>query len=577
MSQRTAVLVAAILGSAIVFLDATIVNVALESIGRQLPATFVGRFEGLTYVNSAYFAVLAALLVLAGAICDYYGRRRTFRIGLIGFGAASVACGLAPTMEILIGARVLQGAFGAILVPGSLAIITAFFDGEERGRAIGMWAAGTSATSIIGPLLGGILVMGLTWRLAFLINVPLVLLALWATIRVPESRDTEASGNFDWLGAAVIAIGVGGLAFGATRGQEQSWQDPLAWAVLIIGLVATIAIPILMLTRPHPLVPPHLFRSRNFTVVNLSTFVIYGALYVSFAFEGLFWQGTLGYTPLAAGAVGLPVAIFLTFLSTPAGQLAARIGPRIFMTVGPLLMAGGLLWLARVPYDSTAWSADLADPSTLVPPLASIVDIVLPLAVFGIGISLLVAPLTTALMSSIPSRNAGLGSAINNAVSRAGSPLVSALLFIAITATFYPTLAGLAPGVDVDDPAVREQVQPLASVPDAVDPEVADAARQASTDAFRLAMIVSAGLLLAGAAINGLGIRNPGRAELEAAAEVPAASGGWVRTPAGTTGGARCGTSRRPARWRPAGARGRGRRRQAGGTRRRPGRPPRCR
>ena len=157
MSQRTAVLTAAILGSAIVFLDATIVNVALETIGRELPATFVGRLEGLTYVNSAYFAVLAALLILAGAISDYYGRRRTFRIGLIGFGAASVACGLAPTMEVLIVARILQGAFGAILVPGSLAIITAFFDGEERGRAIGLWAAGTSATSIIGPLLGGIL------------------------------------------------------------------------------------------------------------------------------------------------------------------------------------------------------------------------------------------------------------------------------------------------------------------------------------------------------------------------------------------------------------------------------------
>ena len=509
MSQRTAVLIAAILGSAIVFLDATIVNVALETIGRELPATFVARLEGLTYVNSAYFAVLAALLILAGAISDYYGRRRVFRIGLIGFGAASVACGLAPTMEVLIVARILQGAFGAILVPGSLAIITAAFEGEERGRAIGLWAAGTSATSIIGPLVGGVLVQGLTWRLAFLINVPLVLLALWATTRVPESRDTEATGDFDWLGAAVIAVGVGGLAFGATRGQEQNWQDPIAWAALVIGFVAIVAVPILMLTRPRPLVPPSLFKSRNFTVVNLSTFVIYGALYVSFTFEGLFFQGTLGYTPVAAGAVGLPIAILLTFLSTPAGRLSARIGPRVFMTVGPLIMAAGLLWLARVPPDSTAWTADLADPSTLVPPVATFVDVVLPLVVFGLGIALLVAPLTTALMSSVPVRNAGLGSAINNAVSRAGSPLVSALLFIAITATFYPSLASLVPGVDVDDPALREQVQPLTSVPEDVDPEIADAATQASTDAFRLAMIVSAGLLLAGAAINGFGIRNP--------------------------------------------------------------------
>ncbi len=525
MSQRTAILIAAILGSAIVFLDATIVNVALETIGRELPVTFVARLEGLTYVNSAYFAVLAALLILAGAISDYYGRRRTFRVGLVGFGAASVICGVAPTMEVLILARILQGAFGAILVPGSLSIITAAFDGEERGRAIGMWAAGTSATSIIGPLLGGILVQGLTWRLAFLINVPLVLLALWATTRVPESRDTEASGNFDWLGAAVIAVGVGGLAFGATRGQEQNWQDPIAWAALVIGLVAIVAVPILMLTRPRPLIPPGLFRSRNFTVVNLSTFVIYGALYVSFAFEGLFFQGTLGYTPLAAGAVGLPIALLLTFLSTPAGQLSARIGPRIFMTVGPLVMAAGLLWLARVPPDSTAWVADPSNPATLVPPVATIVDVILPLFLFGLGIALLVAPLTTALMSSVPVRNAGLGSAINNAVSRAGSPLVSALLFIAITATFYPSLASLVPGVDVDDPALREQVQPLTSVPEEVDPEIADAATQASTDAFRLAMIVSAGLLLVGAAINGFGIRNPSSRELEGVAEPSATPG----------------------------------------------------
>ena len=525
MSQRTAVLMAAILGSAIVFLDATIVNVALETIGRELPVTFVGRLEGLTYVNSAYFAVLAALLILAGAISDYYGRRRTFRIGLIGFGIASVACGLAPTMEVLIVARILQGAFGAILVPGSLAIITAYFDGEERGRAIGLWAAGTSATSIIGPLLGGILVQGLTWRLAFLINVPLVLLALWATTRVPESRDESATGDFDWLGAAVIAVAVGGLSFGATRGQEKNWQDPVAWVALIVGVAAAVAIPVLMLKRPRPLIPPSLFRSRNFSVVNLSTFVIYGALYVSFAFEGLFWQGTLGYSPLAAGAVGLPIALFLTFLSTPAGQLSARIGPRIFMTAGPLIMAAGLLWLARIPHDSTAWAADLGQPSTLVPPAPTILDVVLPVIVFGLGISLLVAPLTTALMSSIPVNNAGLGSAINNAVSRAGSPLVSAVLFIAITATFYPSLAGLVPGVDVDDPALREQVQPLTSVPDDVDPEIAAAAREASADAFQLAMIVSAGLLLAGAAINGFGIRNPSRRELEAASEAPAATG----------------------------------------------------
>jgi EmrB/QacA subfamily drug resistance transporter len=516
VSQRVAILVATILGSAIVFLDGTIVNVALESIGAELPTTVVARLEGLTYVNSAYFTVLSALLILAGALNDYYGRRRMFQIGLVGFGIASVACGLAPTMEILIGARIVQAAFGAVLVPASLSIITAAFDGEARGRAIGLWASGTSATVVIGPVVGGLLVQAVSWRAAFLINVPLIAIALWASRSMPESRNDEATGRFDWLGAAVIAIGVGGLAFGATRGQELHWQDPVAWVALGIGAVATLAIPVLMLTRRNPLVPPDMFASRNFTVVNLSTFVIYGALYVTFTFQSVFLQGTLGYSPVAAGAVGVPVALLLTFLSTPAGQLSARFGPRLFMTIGPLVMAAGLLWLARIPANSTPWRAGLPDSTSLVPPVAVTVDVLPALILFGLGISMVVAPLTTALMSSVPVQKAGLGSAINNAVSRVGSPLIGAVLFIAITATFYPTLSGLVPGLDVDDPEVRERIQPLTSTPDDTDPALADAVRQASTDAFHLSMLVSAGLLVAGAAMNAVGIRNPSREAPEA-------------------------------------------------------------
>jgi len=522
VSQRTGVLVATILGSAIVFLDGTIVNVAVETIGRELPSTFVGRVEGLTYVNSGYLAVLSALLILAGGVSDYYGRRRMFRIGLAGFGAASVACGLAPTMELLIVARLVQGAFGALLVPGSLSIITATFAGEERGRAIGLWAAGTSATMILGPFLGGFLVQSVSWRAAFLINVPLVLVALWATTAVLESRDQEADGRFDWLGAAVIAIGVGGLAFGATRGAERNWQDTLAFVALGVGAVATVAFPILMRVRPNPLVPLSLWQSRNFTVVNVATFVIYGALYVTLIFQSLYLQGTLGYTPVAAGAIGLPVGLLLTFLSTPAGQLAARFGPRFFMTVGPILMALGLLWLARIPAESDPWLADLTAPATLVPPIDTLIDVLLAMVVFGLGISLLVAPLTTALMSSIPVRRAGLGSAINNAISRVGAPLVSAVLFIAITASFYPLLAERVPGLTPEEARAAE-IQPLASVPDGTEAEIEVAAREASTDAFHLAMLVSAALLLVGAAVSAVGIRNPSTGELEAASGAPPA------------------------------------------------------
>jgi EmrB/QacA subfamily drug resistance transporter len=507
VSQRNRVLVATILGSSIVFLDSTIVNVALETIGRELPATFVGRLEGLTYVSSAYFAILSALLILAGALNDHYGRARMFRLGLIGFGAASVACGVAPTLEILILARIVQGAFGALLIPGSLSILTAAFEGEERGRAIGLWTAGTSATLIAGPLIGGALVQMVNWNAAFLVNVPLVLLALWPAAAIEESRDENAQASFDWLGAAVIAIGVGGLAFGATRGQQQAWQDPVAWAALIVGAIAIAAVPILMLKRENPLIPPSLFASRDFTVINLATLLIYGALYVSFAAEGLFFQGTLRYSPVAAGVAGMPIAILLTFLSTPAGRFSARIGPRPFMTAGPLIMAGGLLWLAIVPNDTAAWTADPSDLASFIPPLDAIVDVMLPLTLFGIGISLVVAPLTTTLMGSVPVRNAGLASAINNAISRVGQPLVWALLFIAMTASFYPTLAELVPGLDVNDPALREAVQPLASIHGDVADAVASAAREASITSFRLAMIVSAGLLVVGAAISAIGLR----------------------------------------------------------------------
>ena len=506
MSTRTGTLLATILGSSIVFLDGLVVVVALEVIGRELPATFVARLEGLTYVTSGYLAVLAALLVLAGALNDYYGRRRMFRVGLIGFGAASVLCGLAWNMEVLILARLVQGAFGALLVPGSLSIITASFSGEERGRALGLWTAGTSATTVLGPLLGGVLVQSLTWRAVFLINVPLVLIALWATTAVQESRDERAEGRFDWLGAGVIAVAVGGLSFGATRGQQSGWQDATAFVALGIGAVALVAAPVLMLTRRNPLVPPALFRSRNFTVVNLSTFVIYGALYVSLAFQPLFLQGTLLYTPTAAGAVGLPIGLMLTFLSTPAGQLAARYGPRLFMTLGPAIMTAGLLWLARIPSDSEGWALDVARPETFVPSSGYLIDVLPGLLVFGLGISMLVAPLVTALMSSVPVERAGLGSAINNAVSRVGAPLISAALFIAITATFYPSLATRVEGVDVDDREFRREVQPLLRPGEEVDPAIAQAATEASTDAFHLAMLVSAAMMAAGAVINGLGI-----------------------------------------------------------------------
>jgi EmrB/QacA subfamily drug resistance transporter len=501
-------MVAAVLGSSIVFLDATIVNTALPKIGEELPATLVSTLEGQTYVVSGYLATLAALLVLAGALADYYGRRRMFAIGLVGFGVTSVLCGLAPNLESLALFRVLQGAAGALLVPGSLAIITATFDGPARARAFGIWASATSATGLIGPLVTGVII-GISWRIAFLLNVPLIAIALWATVRhMRESRDDSATGSFDWLGALVAVLAVGGLSFGAIRGQDQQWRDPLAFAALAIGAVATVAFPFLMAFRPHPLVPLALFRSRVFSIINLSTLLIYGALYVSFYFQSLFLQGVLGYTPLAVGLIGLPTGIMLTLLSTRVGSIAGRIGSRRFLTVGPLLMTLGVLWWARIPATSEPWLADAASPSTLIPPPSVFIDVLPAVLLYGLGLSFVVAPLTSTLMSSVPVRNSGLASAINNAISRVGQPIIAAVIFIVVSGTFYATLAAEVPGLDATSPELRRSVQPLNPPASGTPPEVAAAAHDASTDAFRIAALVSAALLASGGLVNYLGLRD---------------------------------------------------------------------
>ena len=501
-------MLAAVLGSSMVFLDGTVVNLALPRIGEELPASVVSTLEGQTYVVSGYLATLAALLVLAGALADYHGRRKIFTIGLIGFGAASVLCGLAPSLELLTLFRILQGAAGALLVPCSLAIITALFEGEARARAFGIWAAATSATSLIGPVVGGLLVDGVSWRAAFLINIPLVLLAVYATRRyMPETRDENASGSFDWLGAAVAVVAVGGIAFGTIRGQDRQWADPLAWGALGIGIVALIAFPFLMARRPNPLVPLSLFRRRRFATINISTLLIYGALYTIFAFQGLFLQGVIGYSATAAGVIALPTGILLTVLSARVGGLAGRYGPRWFLVAGPVIMAAGLLWLARVPATSEPWKLAIGDPSTFAPPTSTLVDILPYILLFGIGISLVVAPLTSTLMSSVPVRNAGLASALNNAISRIGQPLLTALIFVVVSGSFYAALGSAVPGLDPGDPAVRAQVQPMNPPAAGTPPAVASAAQSASVDALHLAAVVCASLLVAGAVANGIGLR----------------------------------------------------------------------
>ena len=508
-------LIAAILGSGIVFLDSTVVNVALPKIGRELPSSLFGVLEGQSYVYNGYLLTVSALLILAGALNDFFGRKRMFTLGLVGFLVTSLLCGLAPNMELLILFRILQGVAGALLVPGSLALLTVTFSGEAQGRAFGLWAAASAATTILGPFVGGSLVDSISWRAAFLINV-LLLIAIWATVRyIEESRAEGASGRFDWLGAFVVAVAVGGLSFGAIYGQQREWKDPIGFVLLGAGALATIALPFLMIRRADPLIPPELFRSRNFTVTNISTFLIYGALYVVGYFLTLFVQGTIGFSAAAAGLGFVPAGLFLVFFSARFGALAGKYGPRLFMAVGPAIMTLGILWYARIPATTARWLFTFADPGTYLPPASFLVDILPGALLFGLGLSILVAPLTTALMTSVPSRNSGVASAINNAISRVGPQLAGAVIFIAITTSFYAGLHDRVPQLDPNDPFVRKNYAPLnvpwptenQSVPQARIREL-EAQRDASADAFHLAMLIAAGLLAAGAVVNALGIQN---------------------------------------------------------------------
>lgn len=496
-------MLAVILGSGIVFLDTNIINVALPRIGLELPRIFLGRLEGQSYVHNAYLLALSALLVIAGAINDRYGRRKMFSLGLAGFGLTSILCAVAWNMEALVVFRILQGISGAVLVPGSLSLIRSSFHGELQGRAFGLWAGASGAITILGPVLGGFLVDSVSWRAAFLINVPWVVLAVFATRRyLAESRDPESSESLDWVGAAVVILSIGGLSLGAIRGQETQWKEVSAFIALGVGAAATIAFPWLMRRSKNALVPLHLFSSRNFTITNVSTFLIYGALYVSFFFITLFLQGTLSYTATGSGVALLPSTLFLTFLSTRFGRMAAESGPRKFMIWGPVVMALGFIYLARVPASSAAWELRAGDPGSWVPTISYLVDILPGVAAFGLGLAIMVAPLTMAFMTSVPERHSGVASAVNNAISRVGPQLAGAAIFVVISASFYSGIEKRVGGLDAGSSRFRQMVSPLNPIDGVSTPSLERAVKEESTEAFRIAMLVSAGLMVAGAAVN---------------------------------------------------------------------------
>ena len=454
LASRTGRLVvtAAVLGSAMVMLDGTVVNVALVRIGADLGASMAD----LQWITNGYLLALASLILLGGSLGDRYGRRRVFVIGVVWFTVASVACGLAQSPGQLIAARVLQGVGGALLTPGSLALIQASFRRDDRATAIGAWSGLGGVAAAIGPFVGGWLVEYASWRWAFLLNVPLGIATVWvAQVAVPESRDEAASHHFDAAGALLATSALGLTTFALI--QHGSLGTGLALAIGGLGMVAAGAFVAVERSSDHPLVPLGLFASRQFSAANGMTLLVYAALGALFFFLTLQLQTVLGYGPLPSGLATLPITALMLLLAARGGRLAGRIGPRLPMTLGPLICAVGAALLAGVDADSSYWTA------------------VFPgVTVFGLGLSLLVAPLTATVLDAAPDRYAGVASGVNNALARAGSLLAVAAL---------PALLGLS-GADY-------------------------ARAEAFSDAYAAAMWLCSGLLALGGLVSWLLIRNP--------------------------------------------------------------------
>ncbi|GCD90109.1 MFS transporter [Nocardioides sp. LS1] len=445
-----AVVAAALLGSGMTMLDGTVVNVGLRTIGADLDATLAE----LQWVSNGYLLSLASLILLGGSLGDRFGRVRVFNVGTVAFTLASVLCGLAPTPEVLIAARVLQGAGAALLMPGSLAMIQGAFVRDDRAAAIGAWSGLGGIAAALGPFLGGTLIEYADWRWIFFINVPIgALSVVVATRSVPETLDPHAPARFDATGALLACLALGGTTYALIE-----WGRPLVPVAVGVAVLAAVAFVLVERRSDHPMLPLGIFADRTFSSANAMTLLVYAALGAVLFFLVLQLQVVVGYGALRAGISSLPITVCMLLLARRGGRLASRIGPRIPMTLGPLVMAAGVLLLTRVGPGSTY-----------------VLDVLPGITVFGLGLPLLVAPLTATVLAAAPDEHAGLASGVNNAVARAGSLLAVAAL---------PLLVGLR-GDDYADPAVLD-------------------------DAYRSAMVVCAALLVLGGLLSWATIRTPG-------------------------------------------------------------------
>lgn len=498
--QQRLTLIATILGSTVVFLDSTVVNVALPAIAEGLDAGLAGQ----QWVVEAYMLTLVSLLLVGGSLGDQFGRRRMFVFGLVGFGGTSVLCAIAPTTGVLITARALQGITGALLVPGSLAIVAATFEGAERGKAVGTWTAWTGIATVIGPAGGGALIGLTSWRAIFWVNLPLIVATIALTLHsVKESRDPDAFRGIDWLGIGLSAAGLGGPVFALIEQPTRGWGDPMVWIPFIAGIACFLFFVLHEARARQPMLDLGLFRIRNFAIANLTTLSTYAGLIGGLFFVGLFLQQVVGYSPLEAGLATTPVSLILFFLSPRWGKMASGTGPRLPMTIGPIVGGIGLLLLLMVGADG------------------DYVTEVLPgILVFGLGLSATVAPLTATVLDSVEERHVGIASGVNNGVSRVAGLLAIAVLGAVISAYFGAGLddnLGDRPlGPRAERTVSDAKAQPLA-VPDteALPPvqaaRVDSASADASTSAFHLGIAIAGILMIVGGIVSGFGIENPRR------------------------------------------------------------------